>query len=161
MSRLPEIANRDRQPDPSDMSDGEWEVLQGLLPGPKGFGHPRTVNLREMINAIFYLQRSGCQWEMLPHDFPPDQTVYSYFRKWQRRGIWQRIHAQLRERLREQMGTEEDSTVAIADSQSVKTTEKSAPPALRFPQRQDGASRGRSTAMMVARKLKAVNAISS
>ncbi len=145
MSRLPEIANPHRQPYPSDMSDGEWQVLRSLIPKPKGFGHPRRVNLREVINAIFYVQRSGCQWEMLPHDFPPYTTVYGYFRKWQRKGIWQTMHDQLRHQLRRQMGREQDSSVAIADSQSVKTTEK----------------RGRSTAMTVVKKLKAVNAISS
>ena len=145
MSRLPQIANPHRQPYPSDMSDEEWEVLRSLIPEPKGFGHPRIVNLREIINAIFYVQRSGCQWEMLPHDFPPHPTVYGYFRKWQRKGIWQRMHEQLRDRLRQQMGREQHSSVAIADSQSVKTAEK----------------RGQSTAMTVAKKLKAVNAISS
>lgn len=143
MSRLPEIANPHRQSYRSDMSDREWEVLRSLIPEPKGFGHPRRVNLREIINAIFYVQRSGCQWEMLPHDFPPYQTVYSYFRKWQRKGIWQRMHDQLRDQLRQQIGREKDSSVAIADSQSVKTTEK----------------RGRCTAMTVEKKLRAVNAI--
>ncbi|WAN70124.1 transposase [Moorena producens JHB] len=83
MSRLPEIANPHRQHYPSDMSDREWQVLRRLIPEPSGFGHPLMVNLREIINAIFYVQRSGCQWEMLPHDFPPHPTVYGYFRKWQ------------------------------------------------------------------------------
>ncbi|NEO02831.1 MAG: IS5 family transposase [Moorea sp. SIO3I7] len=127
MSRLPEIANPHRQAYPSDMSDRAWVVLRRLIPEPKGFGHPRMVNLREIINAIFYVQRSGCQWEMLPHDFPPHPTVYGYFRKWQRKGIWQRMHDQLRHQLRQQMGREEDSSVAIADSQSVKTAEKRGP----------------------------------
>ncbi|BDM83851.1 hypothetical protein AM10699_67120 (plasmid) [Acaryochloris marina MBIC10699] len=68
MSRLPEIAQSDRQAYPSDMSDAEWDVLRPLLPPAKGFGRPRTVNLREILNAISYVQRSGCQWEMLPHD---------------------------------------------------------------------------------------------
>ena len=141
MSRLPVIANLQRQPDPSDLSDAEWKVLEPFLPKPKGFGHPRTVDLREIINAIFYVQRSGCQWEMLPHDFPPHTTVYSYFQKWQRKGIWQKIHDELRYLLRRAMGREENSTVAIADSQSVKTTEK----------------RGRSPALTVVRKLKVVS----
>jgi putative transposase len=80
MSRLPASANPQRQPYPSDLSDAEWQVLEPFLPKAKGFGHPRTVDLREIINAIFYVQRSGCQWEMLPHDFPPHTTVYNYFR---------------------------------------------------------------------------------
>jgi hypothetical protein len=68
-------ANPQRQPYPSDLSDAEGKVLEPFLPKPKEFGHPRTVELREIINAIFYVQRSGCQWEMLPHDFPPHTTV--------------------------------------------------------------------------------------
>lgn len=143
MSRLPHVAHPQRQPYPSDLSDAEWQTIEPLLPKPKGFGHPRTVDLREIINAIFYVLRTGCQWEMLPHDFPPYTTVYGYFRKWHRRGIWVQLHDQLRRQVRAKAGREEDSSVAIADSQSVKTTEK----------------KGLCTAMMVARKLKDVNAI--
>lgn len=145
MSRLPKVANPRRRAYPSDLSDDEWAVIGPLLPVPKGFGHPREVDLREILNAIFYVQRSGCQWEMLPHDLPPHPTVYGYFSKWQRKGIWQSIHDQLRHQLRQTSGRQADSAVAIADSQSVKTTEK----------------RGRSTALMVARRLKGVSAISS
>ena len=124
MSRLPEIANPKRQPYVSDLSDAEWRIIKPLLPAPKGFGHPRTVDLREILNGIFYVQRTGCQWEMLPHDLPPYSTVYNYFRKWQRKGILAEIHNKLRRQLRTKLGRDEDSTVAIADSQSVKTTEK-------------------------------------
>lgn len=145
MTRLPEITNPTRKPYPSDLSDAEWEILQKLIPQPKGFGHPVEVDFREILNGIFYVQRSGCQWEMLPYDLPPYSTVYRYFQKWQRKGIWQQMHDQVREKLRTQLGRKEDATVAIADSQSVKTTEK----------------RGRSTDLMVARRLKGVNAISS
>lgn len=143
MSRLPQIASPTRKPYPSDLSDAEWEVLKPLLPKPKGFGHPRTVDLREILNGIFYVQRTGCQWEMLPHDFPPYTTIYGYFQKWQRRGLWQEIHDQLRWQIRQTQGREINSTVAIADSQSVKTTEK----------------RGRFAVLMVEKKLKGVNAI--
>jgi len=156
MSRLPKIANPHRPPYPSDLSDAEWEILEPLLPKPKGFGHPRTVNVREILNAIFYVQRTGYQWEMLPHDFPPYQTAYNYFQKWQRKGIWQEIHDTLRRQLRRQMGREDDSSLAmrpsgavaggnIADSQSVKTTEK----------------RGWSVVLTVVKKLRGVSAISS
>jgi putative transposase len=145
MSRLPKIANPQRQPYPSDLSDAEWEVLKPLLPLPKGFGHPVEVDFREILNGIFYVQRTGCQWEMLPHDLPPYTTVYGYFQKWQRKGIWQQIHDQVRSQLRQKLGREKDSTVAIADSQSVKTTEK----------------RGQSTASTVAKRLRGVSAISS
>ena len=145
MTRLPEIANPTRKPYPSDMSDAEWEVFKPMLPRPKGFGHPVEVDFREILNGIFYVQRTGCQWEMMPHDLPPYSTVYSYFRKWQRNGIWQTMHDQVRQKLRTQLGRTEHSSVAIADSQSVKTTEK----------------RGRCTVSMVARRLKDVSAISS
>jgi putative transposase len=145
VSGLPAIANPLREPYPSDLSDAEWELLKPLLPTPKGFGHPVEVNLREILNRIFYVQRTGCQWEMLPHELPPHTTVYGYFQKWQRQGIWQQIHNQVRHQLRQKLGRDEQSTVAIADSESVKTTEK----------------RGRSTGLMVARRLKGVNVISS
>ena len=145
MSQLPKIANPLRKPYPSDLSEGEWEILKPLLPKPKGFGHPVEVNFREILNGIFYVQRTGCQWEMMPHDLPPYSTVYHYFQKWQRKGIWQLIHDQVRQQVRTELGKEEQCTVAIADSQSVKTTEK----------------KGRSMAMTVARRLKDVSAISS
>ena len=99
-------------------SDGEWEILKPLLPQPKGFGHPRTVDLREILNGIFYVQRTGEEWEMLPDDLPPYTTVYGYFQKWQRRGQWQEIHDRLRSQIRQDQGREINSTVAIADSQS-------------------------------------------
>jgi putative transposase len=144
MTQLPEIANPSRKPYPSDISDAEWEIFKPMLPLPKGFGHPVEVNFREILNGIFYVQRSGCQWEMMPHDLPPYSTVYSYFQKWQRKGLWQTMHDQVRQQLRTKLGRDEHSTVAIGDSQSVKTTEK----------------RGRCTALTVARRLKAVSAIS-
>ena len=144
MSCLPEIANSTRQPYPSDLSDAEWEILKLLLPQPKGFGHPVEVDFREILNGIFYVQRTGCQWEMMPHDLPPYSTVYSYFKKWQRKGIWQQMHDQIRQQLRTKLGRDEQSSVSIADSQSVKTTEK----------------RGRSTVSTVARRLKDVSVIS-
>jgi putative transposase len=136
MSRLPEVDNPHRQAYPSDLSDAEWEILESLLPEPRGFGRPLEVDFREILNGIFYVQRTGCQWEMMPHDLPPYSTVYNYFKKWQRKGVWQKMHDAIRHKLRQHLGRPEDSTVAIADSQSVKTTEK----------------RGRSTALMVARR---------
>ena len=125
--------------------DGEWEVLKPLIPALKGFGHPVKVDFREVLNAIFYVQRTGCQWEMLPHDLPPYTTVYGYFHKWQRKGIWQQMHDSIRQQLRTELGKDEHSTVAVADSQSVKTTEK----------------KGRSMVLTVARRLKDVSVISS
>lgn len=80
---LPTIENPRRKAYKSDLSDAEWVILKPLLPTPKGFGHPIEVDLREILNAIFYVQRTGCQWEMLSHDLPPYTTVYGYFQKWQ------------------------------------------------------------------------------
>jgi putative transposase len=145
MTRLPEIAYPPRKPYPSDLSDAEWEILKPLVPKPKGFGHPVEVDFREIFNGIFYVQRTGCQWEMMPHDLPPYSTVYNYFQKWQRKGIWQLLHDKVRQQLRTELGRNEQSTVAIADSQSVKTTEK----------------RGRSMVLTVARRLKGVSVILS
>ncbi|MEL7329957.1 MAG: transposase, partial [Cyanobacteria bacterium J06559_1] len=71
MSKLPETANPQRKSYPSDLSDAEWAILRPLMPPPKGFGHPVEVDFREILNAVFYVQRTGCQWEMLPHDLPP------------------------------------------------------------------------------------------
>jgi putative transposase len=103
MSRLPKVANPHRRLYPSDLSDHEWEIIKTLLllPALKGFGSPRTVNIREILNAIFYVQRSGCQWEMWAHDFPHHGTVYKYFQKWERLGFWKQIHDTLRHQLRE------------------------------------------------------------
>ncbi len=103
MSQFPVICDRQRKAYPSDLSELEWGIIKPLLPAPKGFGHPRTVDLREILNAIFYVQRTGCQWEMLPHDLPPHTTVYGYFQKWQRQGLWQTIHDQLRYKLRNKL----------------------------------------------------------
>ena len=108
----------------SDLSDKEWQIIKPLIPPPKPGGHPRTVDMREVVNAIFYLLRTGCSWEMLPHDFPPYSTVYYYFRRWQKRGLWEQINQVLRDQLRIKQGKAPQATAAIIDSQSVKTTEK-------------------------------------
>src|SRR5919107_643179 len=85
---------------PTDLSDAEWTYIEAHLPAPKGHGRPRTPSLREILDAIFYLLISGCQWRLLPHDFPRWPTVYWYFRKWRIDGSWERINKALRERLR-------------------------------------------------------------
>ena len=84
---------------PSDLSNAKWEILKPLLPKVKGFGHPVEVDFREILNGIFYMQRTGCQWEMLPHNLPPYSTVYRYFQQWQHKGIWQQMHDRIREKL--------------------------------------------------------------
>lgn len=108
----------------SDLTDKEWEIIKPLIPPPKPGGHPRTVDMREVVNAIFYLLRTGCSWEMLPHDFPPYSTVYYYFRRWQKRGFWEQLNQVLREQVRMKQGKSPRATAAIVDSQSIKTTEK-------------------------------------
>ncbi len=108
---------------PSDLSDVEWLILLPLIPAAKTGGRPRCVDIREIMNAIFYVIRSGCAWRMLPHDFPAWQTVYGYFRSWRQAGVWEQMNTALRESVREQAGRETEPSAAIIDSQSVKTTE--------------------------------------
>lgn len=112
---------------PSDVTDAEWDIIAPLLPPAKPGGRPRTAALREVVNALFYLSRSGCAWRMLPKDFPPYQTVYDYFRNWRKDGTWKKVHDALRDRVREKVGREVSPSAAIVDSQSAKTTEKGGP----------------------------------
>jgi putative transposase len=114
----------DRKPYPSDLKDDEWAILAPLIPPAKTGGRPRSVDMREVLNAIFYVLKSGCQWNMLPHDLPPKGTVYHYYNTWRKDGTWQRINQALREELRQELGREATPSAAIVDSQSVKTTEK-------------------------------------
>jgi transposase len=109
---------------PSDLSDVEWQLLEPLIPAQKPGGKKRTVNMREIVNAIFYLLHNGCTWRSLPHDLPPWQTVSGYFRCWQRKGIWEKMNATLRQQVRVASERKEEPTAGIIDSQSVKTTEK-------------------------------------
>ena len=90
---------------PSDLTDAEWGILEPLLPTAKPGGRPRTVDLRELINALRYVNREGCRWRAIPHDFGvPWETVYRYFRDWQRDGTWKRVHAALRKQVRQRAG---------------------------------------------------------
>jgi putative transposase len=108
---------------PTDLSDAEWNYIEPHLPAPKGFGRPRTHSLREIIDAIFYLLKSGCQWRLLPHDFPRRPTVYHYFRKWRRDGTWERVNRAIRERLRGvRLKRDPKPSACVVDSQSVKST---------------------------------------
>src|SRR5215210_7914498 len=107
---------------PTDLSDAEWSYLEPCLPSTKTTGRPRLHHTREILDAIFYVLRSGCQWRLLPHDFPPWKTVHHYFRTWRIDGTWEKFDTALRERLRVRIKRNtQPSSAGIVDSQSVKT----------------------------------------
>jgi putative transposase len=109
---------------PSDLSDKEWEIVRPYIPTPiSNRGKKRVHCYRELLNAIFYLLRSGCAWRLLPHDFPPWKTVYHYFRIWRLNGTWELMNTALRTDLRVAYGKKSEPSAGILDSQSVKTTE--------------------------------------
>lgn len=105
----------------SNVTDEEWKKLEPVMPLSHKRGRPRKTKLRDVVNGIFYLLQSGCQWDMLPKDFPPWQTVYGYFRGWIRIGLWEHIHDALYRAVRYLEGREESPTLAIIDAQSSKT----------------------------------------
>jgi len=109
---------------PTDLTDTEWTILLPLIPTAKPGSRPRTTDMREVINAILYSLRSGCQWRMLPTDFPPYQTVYHYCWTWRRAGVWEQMHDSLRGDLREAASRTREPSAGIIESQTVKTTEK-------------------------------------
>jgi putative transposase len=108
----------------TDLTDEQWAILEPLVPPAKVGGRKREVNMREVINTILYLNRTGCQWDMLPHDLLPKSTVYDYFAAWRDDGTWPRLMDALRARVRCQAGREATPSAASIDSQSVKTTEQ-------------------------------------
>ena len=107
---------------PSDLTDVEWRILEPLLPLPSRYGRPRKYALRAILNAIFYVLRTGCQWRAVPHDLPPWTTAYHYWWVWRQTGLWEQLNTRLREHVRVALGREAQPSAGIIDSQSVKTT---------------------------------------
>jgi putative transposase len=111
----------------TDLTDAQWAIIEPLIPaaksGKKG-GRKRDISIREVVNAVFYLLKTGCPWRYLPTDFPKWQTVYDYFCKWKKDGTWEKVHNDLRDKVRLKAGKKKQPTAGIIDSQSVKTTEK-------------------------------------
>jgi putative transposase len=113
----------ERKPYPTDLTEAQWTILEPMVPPSKHGGRPRTVNMREVINTILYLNRTGCQWDMLPHDMLPKSTVYEYFAQWRDDGTWAKFVDALRAQVRTKENREPTPSALCIDSQSVKTTE--------------------------------------
>ena len=107
----------------TDTSDEDWNLINGLIPPAHEGGRPRSVDVREILNAIFYVLRAGGAWRLLPHDLPPWQTVYGYFRRFCKDETWDKINDALRKDVRKQAGKKAEPSVGVMDSQSVKTTD--------------------------------------
>ncbi len=118
-----------RSPYPTDLTEEQWTILAPLIPPAHKNCRPRQADMHEVVNAILYLLRTGCAWRLLPHDLPKWRTVYYYFAKWRKCGVWKKIHDKLHERMREQEGRDAQPSAAIIDSQSAKTGEKGGPSA--------------------------------
>src|SRR5450755_1582040 len=104
----------------TDVTNSAWNLISPLVPAAEHGGRPRTTNLRAVMNAIFYLLRTGCQWRLLPHDFPAWGTVYYYFRSWEAAGVWVQLHRTICEQVRIAAGRAAWPSVVIMDGQSVK-----------------------------------------
>jgi transposase len=121
---MAEVMDVERRHYSTDLTDTEWATLEPLIPPEKPGGRPRSVDMREIMNAISYVLRGGIPWRMLPHDLPPWKSVYHYFRLWRLDGTWEHLNAVLGGKVRQHSGIEATPSAGIMDSQSVKTTEK-------------------------------------
>jgi putative transposase len=106
---------------PTDLTDEQWKIIEPMIPKAATGGRPRTVEMREIVNAILYLNRTGCAWRLLPRDFGPWSSVYHYFRMFRDDGTWERVHSKLREKVRRKAGKKPTPSAGIIDSQSIKT----------------------------------------
>lgn len=109
---------------PTDLTDSQWAVLAPLFPDAEPGGRPRKADKRKIVEAIFYILRASCAWRLLPHDFPPWQTVYYYLRRWEREGVWSRVHHTRVMADRERAGREASPSAAIIDSQTIRTADQ-------------------------------------
>ena len=112
----------DRKAYPSDVTDGEWEILEPLIPALSEEAAHVKYTRREIVNGILYVLRSGCPWRLMPHDLPAWGTVYDYFRQWQKQGVWDQVLEALRKQRRKKQGRDEEPSAAVIDSQSIKTS---------------------------------------
>ena len=108
----------------TDLSDLQWKRIEPLIPPSKPGGRPRTTVMKDVLDAIFYVTRTGCAWRLLPHDFPPWQTVYDFYSKWRDDGTWESMNARLREQVRRKAKRKSEPRIAVLDSQSVKTADQ-------------------------------------
>lgn len=138
------MPKRQRRAYPTDLTDAQWASIADLVPDAQPGGRPRRASSRELVNAILYALRGGQAWRLLPHDFPPWQTVYYYLRRWQAEGVWERIHYAVLTADRERAGREASPSAAIIDSQSVRM----------------GDQKGARAATMRARRSRAASGIS-
>lgn len=109
---------------PTDLTDAQWAAIAPMIPDARPGGRPRKADKREIIDAILYFLRAGCAWRLPPHDFPPWQTVYYYLRRWEREGVWARVHHALLLEDRERAGRDASPSAAIIDSQTIRTADQ-------------------------------------
>lgn len=109
---------------PTDLTEAQWAAIAPMIPDARPGGRPRKAEKREIVDAILYFLRAGCAWRLLPHDFPPWQTVYYYLRRWEREGVWARVHHALLLEDRERAGRDASPSAAVIDSQTIRTADQ-------------------------------------